>query len=1597
MMFVTKRDGTEEKMSFDKISNRLKKLMWELDSKNINLLKVSQKVIQGLYNKITTVELDELSSQICANLITDHLDYGTLASRIEISNLHKQTKKKFSLVIEDLYNYVNPETGEKGSLISKKLYRIVMSNKKKINSSIIYDRDYNYDYFGIKTLQKSYLLKINKEVVERPQHMLMRVAIGIHGKDLDKAIETYNFMSEKYFTHATPTLFNAGTPKPQLSSCFLLQMQEDSIDGIYETLKQTAKISKNAGGIGLAIHNVRCNGSYIKGTNGHSNGIVPMLRVFNNTARYVDQCITPDTIIYTKDGIKEIKKIKINDMIITKDGSFQKVTKIMHYNKNEKLYNLSLCNSIYDIKVTEFHPFLCIPNQKKGLNYNVIKNRLNKNLIKPEWVEMKDLNTNDLIGFPIPKYEEDIIEYSLDDCFMYGILIGDGYICKNSKLIGVCLNNTTKMQLVNFIKQYLSNKLIHYTESFNDKIIKLSWTSTNEFPYTRDMLYDDQDEKIIMGNMLHLPKDKIINIIKGVLLTDGCYLKEISLELTSKQVIESIRYMLLRCGILTSGYVRDRIGQTHEIRKNEYITNRKKTYVLRIPKKKIISDIYNIEEGKFFKFFEHNQILYSRIKNISSFNYDGLVYDLEIANNHNYLTHSGLIHNGGGKRKGSFAMYLEPWHGDIFSFLNLRKNHGNEEDRCRDLFLGLWVPDLFMERVFNDGIWSLMCPNQCKGLHLVYGEEFEKLYTSYEQKGKYLKQIKARKLWNAILDSQMETGTPYMLYKDACNRKSNQQNLGTIQSSNLCVHPETMILTENGYYKIKDLENKPIKVWNGEEFSETIVKKTGSNQKIITVKFDNNNEIKCTPYHKFYIETSKRPSEKSKIKKKEAKELKEGDKIIRYNFPIIKDFKKEMKYPYIHGLFCADGTYSKKIGDKQCSYKKYNNTEFCKRHKNYKKLYNNDNCSAMSGISKPLLYLYDKKKELFKYIDNYNYYNEYNNRIILELPHDLKEKYFVPINYSINTKIKWLEGLFDGDGCILNYNGLKNIQLANIHKEFLIKISYLLNTLGLYTNIALMRKKCKKNMPNGKNGYKEYMCKEIYRITIDSSCLIKLKELGFNPKRLDISNLRTPHHKTNKFIRIKKIEDNNEYSDTYCFNEPKKHMGIFNGILTGNCTEIIEYTSKDEAAVCNLASIGLPKFIKKSKNFEKLENVILYGKTNCMYCKLAKTFLENNNIEYTYVSLDDKTLLENFFKNNNIIDQNKTLPKIFNNNENMGGYTDLMSFLKPYFDFELLGKVTKLITRNLDTIIDINFYPIPQTKNSNLKHRPIGIGVQGLADVFYLLKLPFDSDEAKFLNKQIFATIYYHALVASNQLAIEKGCYSSFEGSPASKGLLQFNLWNQKPLNMYDWDELKQNIIENGLRNSLLLAPMPTASTSQILGNNECIEPYTTNVYIRRTLAGEFICMNKHLLKDLMDLGIWNKNLKNQIIQNNGSLKDISSIPDYIKNLYKTVWEIKQKNIIDMAADRGIYIDQSQSLNIHMSNASHSKLTSMHFYGWKKGLKTGMYYLRTQSAADSIKFTIDKEELENIKNEEEKQKKILEQAKSFCNIKQEDECTMCSA
>ncbi len=762
-MYVVKRDGRKEPVKFDKVTARIQKLAYGL-SEHVDTFSVAQKVIEGIFDGVTSSQLDNLAAEIAASMTTRHPDFALLAARIAVSNLHKNTKKSFSQTIKDLYDYVDHHTGKKAPLIAEDVYNIVWKNRDLLDSTIIYDRDFGYDYFGFKTLEKSYLLKTNGNVAERPQHMIMRVAVGIHKENIDDVIETYNLMSERWFTHATPTLFNAGTPKPQLSSCFLLQMEDDSIDGIYNTLKNCAKISQSAGGIGLSMHNIRATGSYIRGTNGTSNGIVPMLRVFNDTARYVDQ--------------------------------------------------------------------------------------------------------------------------------------------------------------------------------------------------------------------------------------------------------------------------------------------------------------------------------------------------------------------GGGKRKGSFAIYLEPWHADIFDFLQLKKNHGKEELRARDLFYALWIPDLFMERVEADGDWSLFCPNESPGLSDCYGEKFRELYLQYESDGRQRRTVKAQELWFAIMESQIETGTPYMLYKDACNEKSNQKNLGTIKSSNLC-------------------------------------------------------------------------------------------------------------------------------------------------------------------------------------------------------------------------------------------------------------------------------------------------------------------------------------------------------------------------------TEIVEYTAPDEIAVCNLASIALPRFVINGK-----------------------------------------------------------------------------------FDHQRLFEITYVITKNLNKVIDINYYPVEEARNSNIRHRPIGIGVQGLADAFILMRMPFDSNEARELNREIHETIYYAAMTASKDLSKVDGPYETYKGSPVSQGIFQYDMWNVKPGSRWEWDVLKEEVLKYGVRNSLLIAPMPTASTSQILGNNECFEPYTSNIYTRRVLSGEFPIVNKHLLKDLVKLGLWNESMKNQIIAANGSVQNIDEIPQDLKDIYKTVWEIKQRSIIDMAADRGAYICQSQSLNLFIQDANFAKLTSMHFYAWKKGLKTGMYYLRTKSAADAIKFTVDqsymKQAIDNV-------------------------------
>jgi ribonucleotide reductase alpha subunit/intein/homing endonuclease len=1166
-MRVTKRNGELEEIAFDKILIRIKKLGQEANI-HINYQQLVMKVIDQLYDTIPTTKIDELAAEQCASMSTLHPDYGTLAGRIIVSNHQKNTDSDFSNVMMELYNFYDIH-GKHNPLVSQQLFSFVNKFSKQLNEMIIHERDFYIDYFGFKTLERAYLFKKGNSIIERPQYMWMRVAIGIHGQELNENSlglikETYDLMSQKYFTHATPTLFNAGTPRSQLSSCYLIAMEDDSLDGIYNTLKDCALISKYAGGIGLHIHNIRAKGTHIHGTNGTSNGLIPMLRVFNNTARYVDQCVHPETIIYTTNGPLQIQNCSFGETkIFNLTGNCETIENVLEHPYEGEIYNIETMHCIDNLKITPEHPIFVLRNQTKGINYNVIKNRIEKNLINFEWIEAKELDLNDMIIYSIPQCSDDIINISTDDCFMYGIILGDGSMSNEDQNGYISLHTYNKKHLLDFAINYFENKCVQYRIETNENTTRIRWNKNINMPFRYNDIYDVNKEKRVLSKWLNLPIEKSKYVLKGLLETDGCNNTELVFDNTSRNLIESVRFICLKMGILTSGYIRDRDGESHQT-KNGIITNKKISYCLRIPKTEDICKLMNINynDKQFYKFLKYKNYLLTRIKDIKKEEYNGTLYDLQMKNEHNYMLHNGIVHNGGGKRNGSFAIYLEPWHADIFDFLELRKNHGDEELKARDLFYALWISDLFMERVKEkNGKWSLFCPHECPGLSDVYGDDFVKLYEKYEQEGKARKTIIARDLWFAILDAQMETGTPYILYKDACNKKSNQKNIGTIKSSNLC-------------------------------------------------------------------------------------------------------------------------------------------------------------------------------------------------------------------------------------------------------------------------------------------------------------------------------------------------------------------------------TEVVQYSDDKETAVCNLASIALPAFVNQQTK---------------------------------------------------------------------------------QFDYDKLHEITKVVTNNLNKVIDINFYPTVKTKLSNFRHRPIGIGVQGLADAFILMDIPFHSDDAKLLNKNIFETIYHAALEKSNEMALQRtkiikelkakdrfslmefipeeeydclsirgeesnllGAYTSFEGSPASKGILQFDMWSIEPSNRYDWAKLKQSIIENGLRNSLLIAPMPTASTSQILGYNECFEPLTSNIYSRRTLAGEFVVVNKYLMKELINLGLWNEQIKNNIIANQGSVQQLSNIPEHIRNKYKIVWEIPMKHLIDMAADRGAFICQSQSLNLWMEDPVYNKLTSMHFYAWDKGLKTGIYYLRRKAKHQAQQFTIEPE------NKVEKKEEICE-------------------
>ena len=999
-MQVIKRNGNFESVSFDKITKRISELCQDLV--NVDPISIAKETINGMYDHIKTSELDILSADICATKSQHHPEYNQLGGRILSSNITKYTSEQYIEVVQTLF---------KDEIVSREFHDFVVSNQTELQAMIDYKRDLLFDYFAIKTLERSYLFKIKGKIVERPQHMWMRVAIQVHAllpqeNKLELLKETYDLLSNLYFTHATPTLFNSGTDKPQLSSCYLFSA-EDNLEDIFGMISNVAKISKWAGGIGLSLSNIRSKGSMIKGTNGKSEGIIPLCKTLEMVGRYINQ---------------------------------------------------------------------------------------------------------------------------------------------------------------------------------------------------------------------------------------------------------------------------------------------------------------------------------------------------------------------GGKRQGSIAVYLEPWCADIYDFIELRKNTGDENLRARDLFTGLWIPDLFMKRVRDDQDWTLMCPHECTGLVDSYGEEFETLYISYENSGKGKKIVKARDLWNHILENQMETGMPYLSFKDTVNRKNMQKQLGVIRNSNLCVAPETMILTSEGYFEIKTLENQIVDVWNGEEFTKTTVFKTGEQKELIKVVLSNGSYIECTPYHHFYIK-------KEKIERVEAQHLSKNDELIDFHLPII------------------DGKLS-----------------------------------------------YESKK-------------------------------ITPINGSLKTKIDWLVFLFETNGYVNNFG----FQISGDFK-MLIDIKYLLQTIGCDCEIQ---------------DYGEYNT-----LIVSKNEVEKLITLGFTSDLLGIFPLPTLESLTTS-LKIEKVIFTNRISDTYCFKEQKRGMGIFNGILTGQCNEIALVSNKDNIAVCNLASICLPRFI-----------------------------------------------------------ENKT------------------------FNFEKLRYVSGVITNNLNNVIDVNFYPVPETRKTNFENRPIGIGIQGLADVYCMLGLPFGSDEARSLNRQIFENIYYGSVKMSISLSKKYGTYPSFENSPHSNGLLQFDLCDQKEFSL-DWEQVKTDLKEFGMRNSLLTACMPTASTSQIMGNNECFEPFTSNIYLRKTLAGEFTMVNQHLIKDLIRFNLWNKKIYEQILYDNGSVQKIRDIPSSIKEIYKTAFELKMTDLLNQAIDRSPFIDHMQSMNLFMAKPQFNLLNSSHFFTWKNGLKTGMYYLRTQPTVDAIKFGLDPSSVNSIKEE---RKQILRDA-----------------
>jgi ribonucleotide reductase alpha subunit len=1108
-------------------------------------------------------------------------------------------------------------------------------------------------------------------------------------------------------------------------NCFLMGT-EDSVEGIFQTISDAAQISKWAGGIGIHISNIRANKSYIYGTNGNSNGILPMLKVYNNVSRYIDQCFAPDVLVFRKDGLCPIGSIRQGDYVMNSDGEYQEVERVLEYDWD------GMIMSIDGARVTNEHNFL---NQDQ------------------EYRMLSEMSIGDEVLFPLIRFPYDQkVDTEMTQDHVYFL----AHILSDWKEQAVTYAGRTIWTVSSIELQTVQRVVCEMCHSFESDI--------------------DSETMIVSISTSHLEswierqKERIMRI-----------------------TVEKQRFFL---GILN---LHNKFSDNW---KNEIMALR------------LMTGDGMIQKGSF-----HHRPIYSF--QIREEEYKGKIYDLEMKGEKNYVTQLGIVHNGGGKRNGAFAMYIEPWHADIYDFIMAKRNVGAEDERARDLFYGLWIPDLFMERVEKNEDWSLFCPSTAPHLSEYIGPQFKTLYEQYEDEKRYVRRVRARDLWTEILRSQIETGTPYMLYKDACNYKSNQQNLGIIKSSNLCVTGDMRVMTSKGIFPIAGLCDESVNIWNGDSYRPVTIRQTGKNKDLIRVRLSNGTSLTCTPEHHFYV------VRQGKVIRLSTIELKNHDLIAPYRLPDL--------------------------------------------------------------------------PEIF--------------------PH------------TIQLSIQWImqKGISFEDSIFIYSNDHESLQELMFHMEWC-------GIRGMITG----------GNPNF-----------TYKLIISRPRFNRLcKSVSLHTQDADkpewVLDL--------KIVDFEKIDYK---GDTYCFTEPVSGKGWFNGVCTGQCTEIIEYSDNEEYACCNLASIALPRFIIPNPQKTTSSEWIVYTKKLCPFCRLLE--LECPNLEKR--DIEDYPEEWAMMRNKHDI---KTLPAVMDGDRYLGGFTDVWkTFLCPVFDFNEFYRVVYAVTENLNHVIDLNIYPIPQTEISNKRHRPIGIGIQGLADVFGALRLVFDGPEARMLNKEIFETMYFAALSASNQLAIQYGPYSTFKNSPLASGKFHFELSCpvmknfKKPIlsDRHDWETLRSSIIRYGVRNSLMIAPMPTASTSQILGNTECFEPWTSNIYSRRTSAGEFYICNPFLQRDLQAIGIWSSKTLNQLIANQGSVASFP-IPSYLKDIYRTVWEIPQRSLIDMAIDRQYFIDQSQSLNIFITEPSLDLLTKIHFYGWKNGLKTGCYYIRSRAPVSSINFTLSPDEEE---------------------------------